>query len=431
MNFSHFIAQRVSFSKNKSFTKVIVRFAIISIALSLATMILTVSILDGFQKEISSKVYGFWGHIHITDTNINRSFEQIPIDKRAAYIDEIRDIGGIEYEVPMEIWGIPLGDRMRTVSSKGGVHHVQPFALAPGIINTQNEFGGILLKGIDEEFDWSYHDDFLDTGKPIDLTGALTEDIIISKITSNKYGLDVGDRLIISFVKGKRQTKKRFQVKGIYNTGLEEYDDRFAFVDLRRVQEILGWQEHQVSGIEIFLDDVEDVQVINEYLYELVPIKMYTETITAKYPAIFEWLKLQDINMVVILILMVIVAVINMITALLILILERTNMVGTLKSLGASNWQIRKVFLINAGYIILFGLLIGNILGLSLCFLQDKFHFIKLDEANYYLSYAPVLISTWKVILLNLLCFITTVIFLIIPSYLVTKISPVKALRFG
>src|SRR5690606_4724165 len=150
-----------------------------------------------------------------------------------------------------------------------------------GIINTQNEFGGILLKGIDEEFDWSYHDDFLDTGKPIDLTGALTEDIIISKITSNKYGLDVGDRLIISFVKGKRQTKKRFQVKGIYNTGLEEYDDRFAFVDLRRVQEILGWQEHQVSGIEIFLDDVEDVQVINEYLYELVPIKMYTETITA------------------------------------------------------------------------------------------------------------------------------------------------------
>lgn len=430
MNLSHFIAKRLAFSDNKSFTKIIIRFAIASVALSLATMILTSAILDGFKTEISTKVYGFWGHIHITDTNINRSFEQIPISKSEPYLEEIKEIAQVDYLGKNSFLGFEM-DGLTEKTTKGGIHHMQPVAIVPGIISTSDEFGAILLKGIDDNFDWDYNGGILTEGKQITYEAEPSDGIVISKVTAAALQLKVGQKVIIRFVKDNEQVKRRFTITGIYNTGLEEYDERFAFADLRKVQEILGWTEDQVSGIEVFLDDVNDVEVMNEYLYDIIPIKLYSETINRKFPSIFEWLKLQDINMVLILVLMIIVSVINMMTALLILILERSGMIGTLKTLGASNWEVRKIFIFHAAYIILIGLLIGNFIGLALYFIQDHYHILKLDEASYYLSYAPVLLSWWKLIALNVLCFFMILLFLFIPSVLITKISPVKVLRFG
>jgi len=200
---------------------------------------------------------------------------------------------------------------------------------------------------------------------------------------------------------------------------------------MRQAQKMLDWTEDDISGLEIFLDEIADLDIINEYIYQdIVPGRIYTETISKKFPSIFEWLKLQDINEDLLLWLMIIVAVINMITALLILILERSHMIGLLKALGSTNWQVRKIFIYNAAYIIFFGLVIGNILGLGICYLQDKTHFITLDEANYYLSYAPVLFQWKNILMINLGCFLITIIFLILPTYLITRISPIKVLRF-
>ncbi len=431
MNFPHFIAKRIAFTNSRSFTKVIIRIAIAAVAISVATMIITSATIEGFKKEIQTKVFGFWGHIHITDTNINRTFEQVPISKTADYLADIVDIGQLEYQSPVSIMGREVVGKYKRKSTIGGVRHIQPFALAPGILSTKKEFGAIILKGVDETFDWDYLPDFIVEGEALNISDEMSESVVISSVTSRRYGLKVGKKFIVSFIKDGSQSKKRFTIKGIYNTGLEEYDKRFALVDLRKVQDVLNWSADEVTGFEVFLDDPADLDVVSDYIYnDVLPPRLYAETISSKFPSIFEWLKLQDINEVIILILMVIVAIINMVTILLVFILERTRMIGLLKAIGSTNWDVRKVFLYNAGYIIFFGLLIGNTIGLGLCFLQEYYHFIKLDEANYYLSYAPVLVKWDNWLLINVATFISTVVFLVIPTHLISKISPVKALRF-
>jgi len=322
--------------------------------------------------------------------------------------------------------------KYKTKSTYGGIKQVQPFALAPGVLSTKEEFGAIILKGIDKEFDWDLLPGFIKEGESLDFGDPKAQGIIISSVTARQFGLEVGKRFIVSFInKDRDQTKKRFTIKGIYNTGLEEYDKRFAIVDLVKVQQILGWEEDDITGFEVFLDDPRDLDIVSEYIYtDVLPGRFYAESIRSKFPGIFEWLKLQDINEVIILVLMVIVAIINMITILLVFILERTRMIGLLKAMGSTNWLVRKVFLFNAAYIIFFGIIIGNVIGLGLCFLQDQFQFIKLDEANYYLSYAPVLIKWENWLLINLSTFLVTLFFLVVPTHLISKITPVKSLRF-
>lgn len=431
MNLSHFIARRIAFSKSKSFTKVIVRIAIAAIALSLATMLITTLIISGFKKEISSKVFGFWGHIHITDTNINRTFEQVPISKSEPYIEEIEEIEWLNYQVPVNLLGYELIGKYKAKRTNGGVAHVQPFTWVAGIISTKKEFGAIQLKGVDEKFDWDYLPNFLIEGEELSFDDDDDSGLIVSKVTAKALQLKVGQRVQFSTIRDNDQLKRAFVIKGIYNTGLEEYDKRFAIADLRKTQDMLGWGSDDVSGVEVFLEDIEDLDITNEYIYnDILPARLYSETIRTKFPSIFEWLKLQDINEDLLLWLMLVVAIINMITALLILILERTHMIGLLKALGSTNWQIRKIFVFNAAYIIFFGLILGNILGLGICFIQDQTHFITLDEASYYLSYAPVQFNWGAVFLINLFCFFITVIFLILPTYIVTGIDPIKTLRF-
>jgi len=431
MNLSNFIARRIAFSRSKSFTKVIVRIAIAAIALSLSVMIITTMIIGGFKKEITTKVFGFWGHIHLTDINVNRSFEHVPVSKTAPYVAEIEEIAGLEYKTPMMIAGQEVEGRYINKNSVGGVHHLQPFVWTAGIITTSNEFGAIQLKGVDQSYDWDYLPDFIVDGESLNLQGESSDGIVVSSVTARALQLEVGQRIRVSTLRKNESYKKVFKIKGIYNTGLEEYDKQFALIDMRQAQRMLDWGEDDISGFEIFLDDIADLDIINEYIYQdIVPGRIYTETISKKFPSIFEWLKLQDINEDLLLWLMIIVAVINMITALLILILERSHMIGLLKALGSTNWQVRKIFLYNAGYIIFFGLIIGNILGLGLCYLQDKTHFITLDEANYYLSYAPVLFQWKHILIINIGSFLITILFLILPTYLITMISPIKVLRF-
>lgn len=430
MNFPYFVSRRVASEGRQSFARLIIAIATVAVALSVAVMIIATALIAGFKEEISTKIFGFWGHVHITEASINRSLlETRPISKHQDFYPGLDSIGRVSYLEEREVFGRTIEKEALT---QGGVRHIQVFALKPGIIKARDEIEGIILKGVGSDFDWSYMDRYLVEGKNLTLSDtAVSSGIIISRQTADRLKVEVGDRFIMHFVLEGDQLQRRFTVEGIYKTGLEEYDRKFAIVDIRQIQRLQGWSEDQVSGFEVFYDNIEDLYPLTEYIYfEVLPNELYAETIREKLPEIFDWLDLQDINEVVILALMVIVAIINMITGLMILILERTNMIGTLKALGATNWSIRKIFLYHAAIIVLVGLFWGNLIGISLCLLQDRLGFIQLDEANYYLSVAPIKLRVLTILILNLGTLLITLVFLIIPSYLVTSISPVKAIRF-
>ena len=288
---------------------------------------------------------------------------------------------------------------------------------------------GIVLKGIGEDFDWNRFNDYNESGGI--WTSLAIDEIIISQVTANRLRLNIDDKMILHFVKEGRQLQRRFTIKGIYKTGLEESDTKFALASIDRVREILEWNETQISGLEITIEDINDLGIITDYIYQHeIPPQLYAENIREKFPSLFEWLELQDINTVVIIGLMLAVAIINMITALLILILERTQMIGILKSIGARDTSIRQIFLWFGMFITTGGIVIGNILGLGLAFLQDKYRFIKLDEADYYLDYAPVMVLPWHLLAVNLGALFIIAICLFAPSFLVGKINPIKTIHF-
>ncbi len=432
MNLPLFIAKKVASSKRQSFSGLIIRIAVIAVALSLAVMIIATAVISGFKNQIGEKIFGFWGHIHITSTQINRSTgETTPININQAFYPSLDTVGKITYQDKLRLFGIELPWATQR-QTKGGIRHIQAFALKPGIIKTKKEIEGIILKGIGQDFDWSFFDKYLVEGETLSLSDtAASQGIILSKQTAARLELGVGNKFIFNFILNGEVLSRRFTVEGIYKTGLEEYDRKFAIVDLRKVQEMQDWKPGQIGGFEVFIDDLRDLDLFTDYIYvEEIPGDLYCENIREKNPEIFEWLALQNINEVVILLLMVIVGLINMTTALMILILERTNMIGTLKALGMPNWGIRKVFLYHAGYITMLGLFFGNLLGIAFCLLQQQYGFIQLSEENYYLSVAPVELSFWSILLLNLGALAAIMVFLIIPSWLVTRISPVKAIRF-
>ncbi len=395
-------------------------------------MILATSLIRGFQNGISTKIFGFWGHIHIYDTHVNRSFEAVPIKKDQAFYPHIDTIGHILYRQTRTLFGYPLEGQLVDKMTGGGIRHIQVTASLPGIIKSKGQLEGIILKGIGDDFDWSNLTDYLVEGQPVETKeNDTSRDLIISEETARRLQLQTGDPLNIHFVRNNDQLARQFTISGIYKTGMEEFDRKFALADIRLLQEVYGWAPDEVGGFEVFIDDLDDLEIINEHLYlEELPNNLFSQTIRDKFPSIFEWLSLQDINKYVILALMLIVSIINMVTALMILILERTNMIGTLKALGSSNWSIRKVFLWYAAYIISLGLFWGNLIGIALCWMQDRFQLIKLSEKDYYLSVAPIEMDFWSIFLLNAGTLVITLLFLIIPSYLVARISPVKAIRF-
>lgn len=435
MNLPYFIAKKVASTNKQSFSGLIIRIATVAVALSLAVMIVSTAVISGFKHQIGEKIFGFWGHIHITHISscqINRSSaEAVPIASNQDFYSAIDTIGRVEYEENWTLFGVEL-PWVRVRKTAGGIKHAQAFALKPGIIKTKKEIEGIVLKGVGRDFDWSFFDKFIVEGERLHLSDtAVSNEIIVSKQTAARLELEVGDEFIFHFVQEGEALRRKFKVVGFYKTGLEEYDRKFAIIDLRKAQELLNWDSTQVGGFEVYVDDLGDIEVLADYIYlDYLPNDLCSVGIRSKYPAIFDWLALQDINEVVILILMLIVGLINMVTALMILILERTNMIGTLKALGQSDWGIRSVFLYHAARIILVGLFWGNLVGIGFCFLQEKFSLIKLSEENYYLSEAPVELNAWTILLLNLGALVSIMLFLLVPSWLVTRISPVKAIRF-
>ncbi len=434
MDYENFIAKRIIFSGKKNLTKLILKIAYATVGISVAAMILSTTIINGFKYEISKKIFGFWGHIDITNSNMSRNFDMLPIDKTASYYDSLSDLTDpIIYYTKPKIFGKTIkGDKVRN-QTKGGIDFIRSYVVTPGIVTSKKEIEGAVLKGADHDFHWRMMDKYMIEGDTIEyVKDKPSSGAVISTIQAKRLGLGVGDKFIVHFIKRNDEVKKRFKVVGIYNTGMEEYDRKFVIVDIRKLQEVLHWDENEVAGFEVFLDDIDDLDVINNYIYyEIIPNNKYAETIKTKFSSIFEWLNLQDTNEALIIALMLLVAVINMISTLLILILEQTHLIGVLKSLGATNWKIRKIFLYQAWYIITKGLVMANIIGIGLALLQKYFRIIKLDEVNYFLSYVPIRFDIWNIALINLGAIVIILISLIIPSYMVSKMNPVKALRIS
>lgn len=421
MSFARFIAFRLASTRRKSFTRTIIRIATAAVAVSLVVMIVSTAMVTGFKKEISEKVFGFWGHIHVSDIRSDESYEALPITIDTALINSIMDIAQvtIEYDDQGKL----------TRQSRGGVQHVQAVAQIPAIIRTTEEMEGIIIKGIGADYNWEMLDAFLVEGSAF--RDSLDQPLIlISHYTANRLQVGPGDRFILHFIQGERQVQRRFTVSGIYKTGVD-YDQKYALAPISQVRKLLGWSDDQCGALEIFVENVDDATLINHYIYlEELPSDLFSETIRTRNPMIFEWLDLQDVNQVVIIGLTMIVAIINMISVLLILILDRTRMIGTLKALGASAWGIQKIFLYHAAIIIGWGLMIGNIIGVALCLIQKQYRIITLNEADYFISYAPINLSLWHIIGLNTGAITVTLLFLLIPSLLITRIDPVKTIQF-
>ncbi len=431
MRVEQFIANRISGQQNaKAFSRLIIWIAIVSVALSATVMIVASSMVHGFKKEISQKIFDFWGHIQITEAFTNPAVETTPMVFQEGLIDSLKDIKQISYEWPMEVFGKELS-RTRKLRTHGGVKDAYQYIQYPAVITAKEDMEGIFIKGISEEYPLDFFTHYLTAGAGIDRSSSDRE-IIISEMTADRLFLEVGDLILLNFIREGDLLPRRFKITGIYRTGLAEYDKNIAFADMADLQTVLGWSEREVSGIEVVLDDLADLDILNYYIYqEVLPADAYTRSIRQRAASIFDWLDLQDINEVIILGLMLLVCVVNMITALLILILERTHMIGVLKSLGARNWQVRKIFIRQAGYILGKGLLIGNVIGLSLCWLQKHFEFIKLREEDYYLAVAPIDFNISMILLINFGTLLVTILFLILPSYFISRISPTKAIRFS
>lgn len=430
MNLSLFIANRINKHENSAFASFIVRLAIISVALGVSVMIITTCLVMGFKNQIKSKVFDFWGHIHLNAPEYNQAIEPKPLSLNKGLIDTILNVRHVPYTEERRLFNIYLGPSEKTTSS--GIEHLQGFVQLPGIISADNQIEGLVLKGVNEDFDTAFLHKYLVSGNGKLADDSLSRTIIISQTTASRLNLQSGDNIVVYFVVGGSQVGRKFVVSGIYKTGLEEYDRKFAICEASVLQKLLNWQKDQYTGYEIFVKDLNNLEVINDYLYaEILPTDVFSSTIRNKFPGIFEWLQLQDYNEVVILGLMIAVCLINMATVLIIFILNRLKMIGILKTLGMTNRSLRAIFLIQAGRIILFGLIWGNIVGLGLAWLQYHFKMIKLNEADYYLSIAPIEFSFSAIVTINLVTLVIIMLFLILPSALVARISPVRTIEYN
>ncbi len=387
--------------------------------------------ISGFKKEISEKIFGFWGHIHITDANISRSLEAIPILKNQDFLKDLDTLKEITYQAPLKILGRTIPGRFTFKEIPVNIKSIYPFAMSPAILDSKDGYLGVIVRGIGEDYDWSQFQSYIIDGRNLNNSAESNSEVLISASIANTLLLNVGDDIIINVIKDGQRIRRKVAIVGIYKTGLEEYDKKFIISSLSKVQELLKWEPNQVAGYELILDDINNVNIINEMIYfDILPSKLYSETIRDKFPNIFEWLDLQDLNAIVILVLMIIVAMMNMVTGIIILIIERSRMVGTLMSLGMTNWNIRKIFLYYAAYITLFGLILGNFIGIGLALLQKYTGFIKLNEENYYLSEAPIYLDFFTILSLNVVTFFIIILFLVLPTLIISKLSPVKILRF-
>lgn len=405
LNFPLFIAKRITTKSNRTFSKLIVRVAIAGIMLGLTVMILAVAVLKGFKNEIIEKQRGFSGDVIAFQYDLNIAYDNMPISLSDTATTELKAIDNVK--------------------------SIYPFATKPGIINVNDEVEGVVLKGIDARYDQRYLAEILVEGKGIDFSdaNAANTQILVSQTLANRLSLSLGDDFLMYFVQDPIR-KRKFEIVGIFNLGVEEIDKVYVIGSLPLIQRLNNWDQNTVGGYEMRVNDFSDIETTTTNIVNSLPIDLRAVSIVDYYPEVFKWLDLLDVNTEVILVLMVLVAVINMISALLIMILERTGMIGILKALGFTNGGIRRIFLYNSAYLIGYGLLLGNLVGLGLCLLQSTTRLFKLDEASYYVDHVPISISFADVVMLNGGTLIICLLVLLIPSGLVSRINPVKAISF-
>lgn len=409
MNVSYFIANRVAFNSQRSFSRFIIRLATAATALSVAAMIITIAFVTGFQNAVSQKVFSFWGHVRVQQYEADKALvaEETPLKQNDTVI--------------------------KIIKGTQGVKQVQAFATKSAVLEKNKEIDGVLFKGVESNYDFNNLQPFLISGRWIDFKDtSYTKQVVISKPFADELHIKLNDSIHIYFISAKDGTTsvRKLQVCGIYKTGVEEYDKLFVIGDLRLLRRINNWDENEIGGYEIFINDYNKMDSISSNLHKSLPGAWSSKTIKQVYPNIFDWLSIQDVNRNVVFIVMSIIGIINLITCLLILVLERTRMVGVLKSIGTKDWCIQQIFLYHAAIISGIGILIGLIFGVGICLLQQYTGFLKMDETAYYVSVAPVQIVWWHVALVCICAFIVCFISLILPTLFVKSVSPVKAIQF-
>lgn len=414
MNIELFIAKRLVSKKHStnSFSRPIVAVAIGGIAIGLAVMIIAVAIVTGFKKEISKKVIGFGAHLQIVNYDNNTSYETLPISQNQNWIDQVEALPGIE--------------------------SVNRFIVKAGILKTDDYLHGVVFKGIDSDYNWEFFNQYMVEGDTLVIVDSVkSNSVVISHYIAKALNLKVGDSFAAYFIQDPPRMRK-FEVLGIYNTQLEDLDKIFVFVDIKHLRKLNDWEDNQITGFEINVDDFSKIIEYEIAVNRIVGNNfspdgsmLKVKNIQEDYPGIFDWLSLLDINVWVILILMVSVAGFNMVSGLLVIILEKVNMIGILKSLGAENIRIEKIFLYVAGFLIGRGLIFGNIIGIGLCFIQMYTGVITLDPESYYVATVPINLNIFHVLILNAGTMIVTLLMLIIPSMIISRISPADSIRFN
>ncbi len=406
MRFDFFIARRISYRSPRSFSKVIIRIASGAIMLSLAIMLISDSIYTGFQSEIKDKITGFAASILVSKTNSDFTFENEPVPYDESFVKKIKAMPNVK--------------------------HLQVFATKPGIVKFKNDNEGAVLKGVGKDFDWSFIKERLVEGRSIQMPDSeASTEVVIPKALADKLDIKLNDKIVMGFVQNPPRVRK-FSVVGIFETGVEEIDRVFILTDIRQIQKLNNWPDEKnlYGGYEIFVKDPELTEQTSEEIADLGNLQVQSRTIQDRYPQMYDWLKLISANTYIILLLMLIVAIINMSTALIVMILERTQMIGIFKSMGADNLLIQRIFLINASKVILTGIVLGNLLGLGFLFFQEHTHSIKLVQENYYLAYVPVYFNWIHILVINIGAFVICTLAMLLPALFILNVKPSTALRF-
>lgn len=407
MNTTFFIAKKIILHGKKQFSHSMIKISVYSIAISIVVMLLAIAIVTGFKQEIRDKVVGFGGHIQISRFDANQSIESKAIAKNEINKEQLL--------------------------AQQGMEHIQAYANKAGILRNEDQIYGVVVKGVDKDYDWSFFEKNLKEGEIVKKTDTLSNAVLISAKIASAMQLKVGDVLRTYFINPDevQPRGRRFYVSGIYNTGMTQFDERIIIADIEHIQQLNMWGTDSVGGFEVIVSDFGKIDELSRFVYENIDYNLFAESIKEIEPQLFDWLSLLDMNVLVIITLMIVVAIMNIISALLILILEKTNFIGILKAIGFSTIAIQKIFIYNAAYLIVKGLFWGNLIGISLCLIQDKFKLIRLDEESYYMSYVPIQLDWLYVVALNLGTMLLCVLVLLIPSLFISRIRPIKAIRFA
>ncbi len=405
MNAATFISKRIFSLSKENLSSTVMRIAGASVALGIAIMLISIAVVVGFKNQIRDKVIGFVAPIHIQALNQNESIEETPF-----------------------LFDSVLNARL----DKPFITEMHKTANKAGIIKTDEEIQAVVLKGVDFEYNWKYIDSYLVGGEiPQYTENERSNDVVISNIIAHKMNLNIGDPVRIWFVDTEMKARgRKFNVKGIYETGLQECDERFVYCDLNQIRRLNGWDNGEIGHLEIWVDNEALINEYNRQIYYSIPTELVSYSAMESYPQIFDWLELQDMNVVIIIVLMLLVAGITIISMLLIIILERTSTIGLLKAMGASNGLIRSIFLRRSCRILLIGMAIGDVIGIGLCLIQKLFNIISLSPESYYLSAVPIELNIWHIIILNVGTMILWVMMLLLPTMLINNVRPSKSIRF-